>query len=72
MLSVDELIKIALAEDVGPKDITTENLVEPHETGHGIIVAKEPLVLAGMDVAKKVFLQLEPSVRFKSEFADVL
>ena len=70
MLSVDELIKIALAEDIGPKDITTENLVAPHETGHGIIVAKEPLVLAGMDVAQKVFLQLEATVVFKSDFSD--
>jgi len=70
MLSVTELIHIALAEDIGPKDITTENLVSPGEMGRGMIVAKEPLTLAGMDVVREVFLQLDGGTTFSSRFSD--
>jgi nicotinate-nucleotide pyrophosphorylase (carboxylating) len=70
MLSVTELIHIALAEDIGPKDITTENLVSPNQMGKGMIVAKEPLVLAGMDVVREVFLQLDARMTFNSPFND--
>lgn len=70
MHSIDELIKIALAEDIGPMDITTENLVLPEADGKGVIVAKEPLVLAGLEVARRVFEHLESSVTFTSGFED--
>jgi nicotinate-nucleotide pyrophosphorylase (carboxylating) len=68
MHTTDDLIKIALAEDIGPMDITTENLVEPDDVGRGVIVAKEPLVLAGLAVARRVFELLESSVTFTSGF----
>jgi nicotinate-nucleotide pyrophosphorylase (carboxylating) len=70
MHSIDDLIKIALAEDIGPKDITTENLVSADETGSARIVAKEPLVLAGLEVAKRVFELFGTPMRFVSTFCD--
>jgi len=49
------LIRTALAEDIGSGDITTSCTVPPGAQGKGRIVAKEPLVLAGVDVAAQVF-----------------
>jgi nicotinate-nucleotide pyrophosphorylase (carboxylating) len=49
------LIRTALEEDVGSGDITTTCTVPPGTQAKGQIVAKEPLVLAGIDVARQVF-----------------
>ena len=70
MNSIQHLIEIALKEDIGPGDITTDNLIAPQLKGKGIIIAKEPLVLAGLDVAKQVFQSLDPEVVFRSEYDD--
>ena len=50
------LIGSALDEDIGSGDITTACTVPQTAAGKGFIVAKEPLVLAGIAVAKRVFL----------------
>ena len=70
MNSVYHLIRTALNEDIGSGDITTDNLIAPEHEGKGIIVAKEPLVLAGLEVAKQVFLHLDSKAVFNSEFKD--
>ncbi len=66
----DRLIQLAIEEDVGPGDITTESLVGPDVQGRGIIIAKEPLVLAGLDVVKKVFEAFGHDILYKPEFND--
>jgi len=68
--AIDQLIDIALQEDVGPGDITTEALVDPELQGKAVIVAKERLVLAGLDVAQKVFNRLDPNTCCKSNYTD--
>jgi len=68
--SVDHLIRIALDEDIGPGDITTENLVDSDHIGNGIIVAKESLVIAGLEIAEKVFRNLDADVAFDSANQD--
>jgi len=70
MHSIEQLIKIALEEDIGPGDITTENLVDKDLKGIGEIVAKEPLVIAGLDIARQVFEQLDPDISFRPNFKD--
>ena len=70
MLTTRELIDIALKEDIGSGDITTASIVDPSMKGRGAMIAKEALIIAGMDVAKQVFLQLDPHVRFTSAFED--
>ncbi len=68
--ALNGLIDLAFAEDIGPGDITTESLVEPHRRGRGFILAKEDLILAGLDAARQVFLRLDPEVGLSSEFED--
>lgn len=70
MNSIDHLIDLALAEDIGSGDITTDALIDADIRAGGVIVAKEPLVIAGLDVAKKVFLRCDPEVRFQPLFKD--
>ena len=50
---------------MGPGDITTNALVDPDKTGSGVVCAKEKLVVAGIDVAKAVFLRLDPEARIR-------
>jgi len=70
MHSVKHLIEIALKEDIGSGDITTESLVIPELAGTGMIIAKEPLVIAGLDVARQVFEQLDSEIIFNSVYND--
>jgi len=70
MNSTQHLIEIALKEDIGPGDITTDNLINPQLKGQGIIIAKESLVVAGLNVAKQVFQCLDSEVKFRSEYND--
>lgn len=70
MHSIQHLIKIALEEDIGPGDITTENLIADNFKGIGEVVAKEPIVIAGLDIARQVFEQLDTEISFKPNFKD--
>ncbi len=70
MYSIKYLIEFALEEDIGPGDITTDSVVGPEDLGKGRIVAKEPMVLAGMDIARQVFAAVDPDVVFEPAFAD--
>ncbi len=65
-----ELVRRALAEDLGWGDVTTAAVVPPDAIAVGRLVARAPLVLAGMDVALEVFRQLDPSVQVRARRAD--
>ena len=70
MHTTQDLIQLALKEDIGPGDITTDNLVAPKTRGKGTIVAKQDIVVAGLQVAEKVFKALEPQIAFEAGCAD--
>jgi nicotinate-nucleotide pyrophosphorylase (carboxylating) len=70
MHSIKDLIKTALEEDIGPGDITTDNIVDPEIRGKGIILAKEPLVIAGLETAGDVFACIDPEVSCRFMFKD--
>jgi nicotinate-nucleotide pyrophosphorylase (carboxylating) len=70
MHSVDELIKLALKEDIGSGDITTDAIVLPDLEGIGDVIAKDDFIVAGLDVARNVFDHLDPQVLFSSTFKD--
>ena len=62
MYSIQSLIETALKEDIGSGDITTDNLVAPDAGGHGVIIAKEKVVIAGLDIVRRVFEHLDPEI----------
>lgn len=63
MLTLPELVRLSLAEDLGPGDVTTEATVPAEASGVAWITAKEPLVVSGQQVVVEVFRQLEVAWR---------
>ncbi len=60
---VDRLIDLALEEDLGAAgDVTTAATVPADARAEGLVRAKEPLVLAGVDVLTRVFARVDPAV----------
>jgi nicotinate-nucleotide pyrophosphorylase (carboxylating) len=57
-----ETVARALAEDIGYGDLTTEATVAPDASGSAVIVAKEPLILAGTFLAREAFAWVEPHI----------
>ena len=58
-----DIVRRALAEDVGDGDITTDATVAPSLMARGVFLAKADCVLAGLEVAFETFRQVEPGVR---------
>lgn len=59
-----DFIKAALHEDVGPGDYSTLASIDSEARGNAILKIKEDGILAGMTLAKEIFLFLEPEVNF--------
>ncbi|MBW1616077.1 MAG: carboxylating nicotinate-nucleotide diphosphorylase [Deltaproteobacteria bacterium] len=62
--SIEHLIELALSEDIGAGDITTDNLIQTDKKAEAVIIAKEPVIAAGLNIAKKVFLKLDSNAVF--------
>ena len=63
---VDILIDLAVSEDLGDRgDTTTLAVVPEYATAKAVLLCKEPeMVVAGMEVAEKVFKKIDPSLQF--------
>lgn len=61
---LDELIKNALAEDIGDGDHSTLSSIDADANGKAILKIKEDGILAGMTVAEKIFHYMEPAAVF--------
>lgn len=59
----EQLIEQALDEDLGHGDITTDSLIPESEHGAASIIAKANGVVAGTEIAKKVFLKVDPGLK---------
>jgi nicotinate-nucleotide pyrophosphorylase (carboxylating) len=57
-----DLVRRALAEDIGSGDITTTACVPISTRAQGVFLAKAPCIVAGLDVALEAFRQLEPGI----------
>jgi nicotinate-nucleotide pyrophosphorylase (carboxylating) len=66
-LNIIESIRRALAEDIGPGDVTTDSIVAAEAGMRGQIIAKQVGVVAGLDVAEVVYQTVDPLVEFHSE-----
>jgi nicotinate-nucleotide pyrophosphorylase (carboxylating) len=67
---LDVIIHTALAEDLGDGDVTTLNTVPAGARLTGDFLVKAPGVLAGLQVAQRVFVLLDPAVEFRALAAD--
>ncbi|PYQ23383.1 MAG: nicotinate-nucleotide diphosphorylase (carboxylating), partial [Acidobacteria bacterium] len=60
-------VRAALDEDLGRGDLTTEVTVPDRARACGDLVAKQELVVAGMEVARMVFQVLDPALQWAPE-----
>jgi len=60
---VDNIIDLALAEDVSHGDVTSEALIPPELQGKASILAKAKGIVAGGEIAKRVFLKVDQSLK---------
>ena len=67
---VANIIDLALDEDLGHGDVTTEALIPPDLKGKASVLIKEPGVLAGIKIAGKVFRRVDPSLEMKTLIKD--
>jgi len=65
-LWVEEIIDLALAEDLVKNDVTTDALISGDQQGTGFIVAKEEGILAGIGAANQVFHRVDPELKVES------
>jgi len=64
------LVKWALSEDVGSGDITTLNTLPAGIGARAVIVMKEPCVVAGLEVARLTFREVDSHLTFEPLAAD--
>jgi nicotinate-nucleotide pyrophosphorylase (carboxylating) len=62
---VRQLIQVAIEEDLGRGDVTTEATITEHVISHARLATKQELVLAGMEVFTEVFAQLDSAVQIE-------
>lgn len=60
---IDDLITLAFAEDIGDGDHTTLSTIPADEMGRQHLLVKEEGILAGVEVAKRVFERFDPSLK---------
>ncbi len=63
-IALASLVDAALKEDIGNGDHSTLSCIPATQQGKAILKIKEPGILAGVEVAKKIFTLLEPHCQF--------
>ncbi|MCC6233612.1 MAG: carboxylating nicotinate-nucleotide diphosphorylase [Verrucomicrobiales bacterium] len=63
-------VRSALAEDLGSGDVTTDAVIPASARWSARMVAREPMVLAGLELALAAFRELDPAMVFRDVLAD--
>lgn len=67
---LNDFIENALSEDIGQGDVTTEATIPVDSTSTAEMLAKQEMVLAGLDVSREVFHYLDPATKFEPRAKD--
>lgn len=67
---VEELITLAIKEDIGDGDHSSLSSIPTHERGRMKLLVKQEGILAGVEVAQMVFLRLDPTISFEKILDD--
>ena len=60
---IDALLDLAFAEDIGDGDVTTLCCIPEDETGRQHLLVKEDVILAGVEIARRVFRKFDPELK---------
>jgi nicotinate-nucleotide pyrophosphorylase (carboxylating) len=69
-MTIDQIIEKAIAEDIGDGDHTSLATIPADARGKAQLLVKEEGILAGMDIAQKVFRKIDPETVFKALLSD--
>ena len=69
-INVDELIWMALKEDITSEDITTNAIMREDKQGQAQLLCKQDGVIAGLDVFERVFKLLDENTQVEFNFKD--
>jgi len=64
------LVELALAEDLGPGDVTTQITIPPDATGRARIESRQEMVVCGVPVVCEVFRQIDPGLEVKVDASE--
>jgi nicotinate-nucleotide pyrophosphorylase (carboxylating) len=64
------LVERALAEDLGPGDVTSSAVIPETAQGEAIVEARQPLVVCGLPVAEAVFACVDPALALEREWRE--
>lgn len=67
---IDALLDLAFAEDIGDGDATTLSTIPASEMGKQQLIVKEEGILAGVDIARRVFEKFDPSLKMTTFIGD--
>ena len=67
---IDDLIEIAIKEDIGDGDHTSLSCIPQHTNGKAHLLVKEKGLIAGVELAKKIFHKIDPSLVFTELLKD--
>lgn len=67
---IDEIIMMALKEDMPLGDITTDNLIDPGAASRARFIAKEQGIIAGLDISERAFRLMDEEVHFERKVQD--
>lgn len=70
LFTVNRLIDLWLAEDIGHGDLTSLAMIAPDARGAFYMNARQPLALAGIEVAAACFRRYDPELEVKVSAAD--
>jgi nicotinate-nucleotide pyrophosphorylase (carboxylating) len=62
---IDDLITLAFAEDIGDGDHTTLCCIPPEEQGKSMLLIKDSGILAGVEIAKRIFHRFDPTLKME-------
>lgn len=64
---IESLINTAMEEDIRSGDITTRNIISNEQVCEAELIAKDSLILSGLEIFKALFLKLDPETTFLLE-----
>jgi nicotinate-nucleotide pyrophosphorylase (carboxylating) len=67
---IDEIVERALREDLAAGDVTTRATVPPEREAAAMVIARQTLVVAAIDVVRGVFARIDPRVSVQLSAAD--
>ena len=69
-ITLENVIRLALLEDIQNGDVTTNSLVPPKRASRAVIFSKENAVLSGVEVACQVFRHLDKKIKLRIHAKD--